>query len=208
MLARPLAEKIPKIISIKTIWNKQEAKSIQSPGDVTLQAGRGLMHIDGRLDQIIMSNNSMDGFAINGWSGGSGVLPEGQNEILEWYSAITDEGRNLKGPAMDYKNWNRPLQIAIFRKNGKYFNAGEKIRLEADLINEGLLASGDYELVLKVKDGDGNYTDYNKTIAFRVEGGDTYAQHISDDLDVTVSPYWKAGYLTDRRVSHLETKRP
>jgi len=192
---RPLAEKIESYFNQNNL-PQTGSKNIQSPGDVTLQAGRGLMYIDGRLDQIIMSNNSMDGFAINGWSGGASGIPKEHGEAFEWYSAIVDEGRNLKGPARDYNNWNRPLQVALFRKNGKYFEPGEEIRLEAHLINEGLLAPGDYELILKVKDGSGNYTDYVKTMPLTVKGGDTYAQPVTSNFAIQILPDWKAGYLT------------
>lgn len=192
---RPLAEKIQSYFLQNNLKNTG-SKTIQSPADVSIQAGRGLMYIDGRLDQIIMKNNSADGFAINGWSGGTSGIPKEHGDGMEWYSAIVDEGRNLKGPATDYSYWNRPLQLAIFRKDGKYFNPGEKIKLEVDLINEGILAPGDYQLALKVKDGSGNYTNYNETMPIKVEGGDTYAQLVSNDLAIEISPKWKAGYLT------------
>lgn len=192
---QPMSEKIEAYFNQNNLA-QTGSKNIQSPGDVTLQAGRGLMYIDGRLDQIIMSNNSMDGFAINGWSGGSSGIPKEHGDAFEWYSAIVDEGRNLKGPASDYKNWNRPLQVALFRKNGKYFDTGEEIRLDAHLINEGILAPGDYEFVLKVKDGSGNYTDYVKTMPLTVKGGDTYAQLIQNNIAIRILPDWKAGYLT------------
>lgn len=192
---RPLAEKIETYFKLNNL-PQTGSKNIQSPADVSLQAGRGLMYIDGRLNQIILKNNSADGFAINGWSGGTSGIPKEHGEGMEWYSAIVDEGRNLKGPAADYSYWNRPLQLAIFRKNGKYFNPGEEIKLEVHLINEGKLPPGDYELIIKVKDGDGKETGFSKTLPLKVEGGDTYAQNITDNLSIKILPEWKAGYLT------------
>lgn len=172
------------------------SKNILSPSDVTLQAGRGLMYTNGRLDQIIMSNNSMDGFAINGWSGGSSKLPAEHSKMMEWYSAIVDEGRNLKGPAEDYKYWNQPLQVAIFRKNGKYFNPNDVMQFGVFLINEGKLEKGDYKFNLKVKDGSGSFTHFSRDTIINVKGGDTFAQKIMESLSIKVSKEWKAGYLT------------
>ena len=127
------------------------SRVIRGPEDVTPQAGRGSMYTDGRLTQIILSNDAESGFAINAWSGGSTPLPPQSaagfsfpQAFWEWYSGIVDEARNLKGPAEDYAYWTRPLQIAIFRNNGKYFHPGDKISFDIYLINEGQLPAGDY----------------------------------------------------------------
>ncbi|ARV16585.1 sugar-binding domain-containing protein [Polaribacter sp. SA4-12] len=57
------------------------SKNILSPSYVSIQAGRGLMYINGRLDQTIMSNNAEDGFAMNGWSGGASKLPKEHGKV-------------------------------------------------------------------------------------------------------------------------------
>ena len=190
----PLAKKIGTFFNQNNLA-KTGSRVIQSPEDVTVQAGRGLMYIDGRLEQVIMSNNSADGFAINGWSGGSSGIPKEHGEIMEWYSAIVDEGRNLKGPASDYHYWNKPLQIAIFRKNGKYFCPGDEIRLSVSLINEGVLPAGDYQLDIKVVDGNGNETGYSDKVSLKVDGKDTYAQSVFSDYTLKASSEWNAGYI-------------
>jgi beta-galactosidase len=192
---RPMGEKIETYFHQNNLANTG-SKNILSPGDVTVQAGRGLMYINGRLNQVMLSNNSADGFAINGWSGGSSGIPKEHGDIMEWYSAIVDAGRNLKGPAADYRFWNRPLQVAIFRKNGKYFNPGEEIKISVSLINEGMLPAGNYQLEVKVKDGDGDYTRHSETFPLKVEGNDTYAQTILAEHSLKSSADWKAGYIT------------
>jgi beta-galactosidase len=192
---RPLAEKIEAYFNQNNLA-QTGSRNILSPADVTVQAGRGLMYINGRLSQVIKSNNSADGFAINGWSGGSSGIPEEHGEIMEWYSAIVDVGRNLKGPADDYLFWNRPLQVAISRQNGKYFKPGDEIKVSMSLINEGLLPPGNYQLEIRVKDGDGNYTGHRETIPLLVEGKDTFAQTISEEYIIHAKPEWKAGYIT------------
>jgi len=179
------------------------SRVIHGPEDVTPQAGRGTMYTDGRISQIILSNDAESGFVINAWSGGSVPLPaQGTagfpfpEAFWEWYSGIVDEARNLKGPAEDYAYWTRPLQIAIFRHNGKYFHAGDKIAFDIYLINEGQLSAGDFMLSLSVTDGAGRDTGMKKEIPFTVRGGDTYAQLIAGEVGFTADAAWHAGYMT------------
>jgi beta-galactosidase len=167
--------------------------NIKSPADLSKQAGRGLMYIDGRLGQSIQFSNTEDGFAINGWSGDNQLL---HNDFLAWNSAICDEGRNLKGPASDYSYWLRPLQIGIARQNGKYFNPNEEAKFNVYLFNEYKIEKGDYTLQLKVKDGNGNYTDFNYEKKIQVTGGDDFTQKLEDNFAVKIKDSWKAGYLT------------
>ncbi len=166
---------------------------IKSPADLSVQAGRGLMYTDGRLGQAIMLNNSADGYAINGWSGADLSLGD---DFLAWYSAICDEGRNLKGPAADYSYWIRPLQVAITRQNGKYFEPKQSAVFKLSLINENKLASGEYNLQLKIKGGNGQYVDFQYHKRIDVLGGDAYTQTLIDSLSVALSENWKAGYIT------------
>jgi len=163
--------------------------AIQTPADLTKQAARGLMYTDGRLGQRIMASNAEDGYAINGWSPGPD-MPD------EWSSAIVDLNRNINGPIEDIRYWNRPLQIAIFRTGGKYFTVGQKARFDLYLINEGKLSAGEYQLKLRVKDGRGKYTQYKRTILYRVIGGDCFAQLIEKDLLIKLEKDWNPGYIT------------
>lgn len=192
---QPLHDKILQYFN-KNRLDRTGSKNIPTPGDVTIQAGRGLMYTDGRLGQRIMCSDSEDGYAINGWSSGpQGNGPEGTGES-DWDSAIVDEGRNLKGPAGDFLYWVRDLQVAILRQNGKYFNAGQAALFDVYLINEGKLETGDYNLKIRVADGKGNYTAYLKEFAVRVGGGDVYAQKLTDDLAVKMEENWHGGYIT------------
>jgi len=182
-----------KIEKAFTEWNLSDIGSriIRNPADVTLQAGRGLMYTNGRLSQRIMSNNAADGYAINGWSAHS----YRSNRDDNWDSAILDEGRNIKGPAEDYKYWVRPLQVAIFRKNGKYFTCGDTARFEICIINEGILSAGNYVLKLTASDGSGNQTSFYRDIPVNLKGGDQYAENVRF-IDVELKDDWHAGYIT------------
>jgi beta-galactosidase len=183
-----------KIAAAFADWNLATVGSrfIRTPADVSRQAGRTLMYMDGRLSQRIMANNSADGYAINGWSAHS-YHASGDT----WDSAIVDEGRNLKGPAEDYRIWTRPAQVAIFRKGAKFVKPGDSAEFELRLVNEGIIPAGQYQLNLTVTDGAGARTGFAKTIPVTVKGGDSYAQPLGD-LVVPVKPEWRAGHLTLR----------
>lgn len=185
---KPLHDKIVEFYNQNDLENIG-SKNIKSYSDVTKQAGRGLMYINGRVGQVIMSYNCEDGYAINGWSEGP-HLPD------EWASAIVDEGRNLKGPASDYNYWIREKQIAIFRQNGKYFNVADTAKFDFHLINEGKIKAGEYTLKVKVKDGKGKHVVdlFEKQIT--IEGSDTYAQKLFDDIDIIMQETWNAGHIT------------
>ncbi|MFI3289736.1 MAG: glycoside hydrolase family 2 TIM barrel-domain containing protein [Rikenellaceae bacterium] len=167
-------------------WNLSQSENINSPDDVSMQAGRGMMYAHARHAQSILCNNIADGYALNGWTPG----PQSEGDFLDWSSAILDEGRNIKAPAESFTYWTRPLQIALARKSGKYFKVGEEVVMEANLINHGLLANGNYTLRYTVDE-----TDFNYTTTITVEGGECYAQPLKD-ISFTPQADWRAGYIT------------
>jgi hypothetical protein len=167
--------------------------SVKSPADISVQAGRGLMYIDGRLSQTIMANNTNEGYAINGWSGADQSLGD---DFMAWYSAICDEGRNLKGPATDYNFWTRDLQITARRKNGKYFSPGDTAIFSIGLINEKKLERGEYKLRIELLDGMNFAVGSAHEQDILVEGGDTYAQVLIPGFRVHFKDQWNAGYIT------------
>lgn len=163
---------------------------IQSEYDLTRYAGQGQYYSNGRLGQVIMSNDFSDGYAINGWSPGPDMPGA-------WFSAMLDLNRNMNSYKENISYWNRPLQIAIMRTNGKYINPGDSIRINAFLINEGILPAGkNYSLKLRIKDGRGRYTSFNKQVNISVKGGDTYAQTIMHEYPIAVDSLWTSGYIT------------
>lgn len=157
--------------------------------DLTKQAARGQMYTNGRLGQRILASSAVDGYAINGWSPGPD-MPD------DWSSAITDLNRNINGPADDMAYWNRPLQIAIFRIKGKYFEIDQEAIFQVSLINENKLPKGNYNLKLLIKDGRGRDTGYRRNIKVDVLGGDIFAQTIVDSLKIKMDKNWMPGYIT------------
>jgi len=174
-------------------WNLGScgSRNIKSPADVSRQAGRSLMYKDGRLSQRIMSNNHVDGYAINGWSAHSYFAAAGDL----WESAIVDEGRNLKGPAGDYAWWVRPCQVAIFRTNGTCFKPGDTAQFEVRLVNEGRIPAGEYRLRFTATDGIGMPTGYTETRNLSIKGGDTFAQK-AGSVSLLLGQGWHAGQIT------------
>lgn len=164
---------------------------VRGPADISTLAGSGMLYMMGRHAQSILANNTAEGYALNGWSSG----PQSTGGDLDWDSAICDEGRNLKGPAEHFRHWVRPAQIAIFRKNGKYFKPGDKALFEINLVNEGVIPKGELVLRLHVTDGAGKATRVREERKVTVEGGDCFAQQL-DPLTVTMDPAWRGGYIT------------
>lgn len=185
---RPMADKLMEFYNAHDFPNTG-SKNIQSPADLSVQAGKGLMYIDGRLEQIIMSNDLNDGFAINGWTSGP-QLP------LVWESAILDEAHNLKGPGEEFSHWNKTNQVAIFRQNGKYFRPGDTIHFKICLINEAVLKQGIYQLDLCLKDGNGDVVKEFPAQNVEVPGGETFAQTLIKQFSIIAEKDWKAGYIT------------
>ncbi len=169
-------------------WNLSSVGSctIKSPDDISMQCGRGMMYAHARHAQSILCNNSADGYALNGWTPG----PQSEGSSLDWSSGILDEARNIKAPVDSYTYWTKPLQIALARKNGKYFKVGEQVVIESNLINHGLLPEGEYTIKYSI-----NESDFEQTNTVMVEGGECYAQPLGD-VTFTTDQKWMAGYVT------------
>ena len=185
-LYAPMSAKLTELF--KDARMKRGGSVIRTPNDLSRQAASGLMYADGRLGQTCMANNTVSGYAINGWSSGP-MLPDA------WDSALCDEGRYLKGRAEDLAIWIRPLQIALFRKNDKWFKPGQTAILEAHLINEGILPAGDGQVGFKLRDGSGKLVKEWPARPVRIAGGDTFAQPL-EELKIDLEPGWHAGHLT------------
>jgi beta-galactosidase len=176
-------------------WNMRGAGGgfVRGPGDVSTLAGSGMLYMMGRHAQSIMVNNTASGFAINGWSSG----PQSTGSQLDWDSAMCDPGRHLKGRAEFYRHWVRPVQMALFRKNGKYFKPGDTVEMELHLINEAVISAGPAEMTLEVLDGAGQTTAFREERKLEVRGGEQFAQRL-DPVKVTLDAAWRGGHITVR----------
>lgn len=184
-------------------WNLASvgSKNIKDAGDISVQAGRGQMYMHGRHTQVALINNTIDLSAINAWSPGPMTTGSG----WDWDSGLTDEARNLKGPAEDYALFSKTLQLAIMRDNSmyaesevekaKYLHVGDTAHFELHLVNEGLLKEGTYKLQIKVTDGAGTETEFSEKRKVSVLGGDVYAQQFQN-ITVPMLSSYKGGYIT------------
>jgi beta-galactosidase len=184
-------------------WNMAGAGGglVRRPADVSTPAAAGMMYMMGRHAQSILANNAADGFAQNGWSSG----PQSNGNGSDWDSALCDEARHLKGPPAHYRFWTRPAQIALFRKNGKYFKPGETAEFEVNLLNEGRISEGAAVLTLEVFDGVGNATALREERAVEVKGGECFAQALAP-LRVPMDAAWRGGHLTVRATLRRDGK--
>ncbi|WP_071134065.1 glycoside hydrolase family 2 [Millionella massiliensis] len=167
----------------------EDDSPIRSVFDITRQAGKGQYYTNGRLGQVVMTNNHTDGYAQNGWSPGPD-MPD------EWASAILDQNRNLNAPAEEMAYWNRPLQVAILRQNGKYFDVGDTVAVRVCLVNEGILPAGDYEWSLRIEDGAGRVQLQTEPQTIHVAAGAVFAQTLADRYAFTTAAGWRSGYIT------------
>jgi beta-galactosidase len=186
----PMHDKIQEYFSSNDLPNTG-SRVIQKPDDVSRQAGRGLMYINGRAVQNLLGKNSVDGLAINGYTGTSQVLLGAGGY---WSSAILDSGRNIKGVASDYAYWTRNAQISIKRVNGQVFEPEQIGIFELVLINHHILDKGSYLLQLSISDGKGIHTSFKAEMPVQVKGGDVFSQFIAN---VPIKfRNWNGGYIT------------
>lgn len=161
------------------------APHINAPKDITKQMARGQMYSAGRACQDMMTCDYEDGFAFNGWG-------EGGDDFT---CGLLNGTRTPKGNVGDFSYWVRDLQVAVQRRNGKYFKPGETARFDIYLINEGKLSEGSYVLDVSVSDG-GRKPMSSVEIPVMVQGGDVYAQKLAADFPVTFSKKDKGGFVT------------
>lgn len=184
-----------KIIENFDKWklSKVGSGNIKTYADVSMQCGRGMMYAQARHSQSAMCNNHVDGAVLNGWT--PGPMSEGGGGEMDFDSGMLDEGRNLKGPAGSFTNWTRPLQIAIARKNGKYFSVKDTAIFEVNLINQGILKAGKYELDFHITDETGTNYIVDLNMEIDVIGGDYFAQELGD-IEIPMKADWHGGYIT------------
>ncbi len=155
-------------------------KAYPNVDSLTKAMGNVAYYYQGRVIENVHINNTIDGYAVNGW----------ESMKLENHSGIVDNYRNLKGDPTLISRYNKPLYVSV-KLNRKVLGVGDTSRADFFIVNQKDLA-GDYELRVKVNDEKGN-VHLTKTINVRLSGGPVYGELLYAGLPVNIS---RPGYTT------------
>ena len=138
-------------------------KAYGSVDRLTRMMGNVAYYYQGRAIENIRINNTVDGYAVNGW----------ESMKLENHSGIVDNYRNLKGDPLLISRYTQPLYVSV-KMNRKVLHVGDTSTVDFFIVNEANL-NGDYNLVVKTiheKDSVG----FTATFPVKIEGGNVYGQ--------------------------------
>jgi len=147
---------------------------------LTKAMGNVAYYYQGRTIENVHINNTVDGYAINGW----------ESMKIENHSGIVDNYRNLKGDPSLIERYNKPLYVGV-KMNHKVLGLGDTSIIDFHIVNE-VNISGEYDLVVKATGEKGRIT-LTKTIPVKVTGGVTYGELLSAGLPVVAT---QTGYTT------------
>jgi beta-galactosidase len=146
--------------------NNGFGKAYPNVDSLTRKMGNVAYYYQGRVIENVRINNTIDGYAVNGW----------ESMKLENHSGIVDNYRNLKGDADLIAKYNQPLYVAV-KLNRKVLSVGDTTTIDLYLVNEKNI-SGNYTLNVSAQNAKGN-TGYNISIPVEVKGGTVYGQLLS-----------------------------
>ena len=155
-------------------------KAFPTVDQLTRSMGNVAYYYQGRTIENIRINNTIDGYAINGW----------ESMKLENHSGVVDNYRNLKGDPALIARYTVPLYVAV-KLNRKVLATGDTSIADFYIVNTVNL-KGNYELQVKVVD-DHQQVSFSKTIPVTVSGGTVYGELLHAGLPIAVST---AGYTT------------
>jgi hypothetical protein len=153
-------------------------KAFPSVDALTTAMGNVAYYYQGRAIENVRINNTIDGYAVNGWEGMK----------LENHSGIVDNYRNLKGNPQLIGRYNTPLYVAV-KLNHKVLGVGGTTVADFYIVNEVNL-NGSYNLLVKTTNEKG-VTEFTKTIPVHITGGATYGELIHAGLPIVIK---QAGY--------------
>lgn len=150
------------------------SKAFPSVDALTTAMGNVAYYYQGRVIENIRINNTVDGYAINGW----------ESMKLENHSGVVDNYRNLKGDASLVARYNAPLVLSV-KLNHKVLPTGGTAVADFFIINEtGLRGSCTLEI---------EYEGLKLSRKVRVSGGAVYGELLAGGFDIKVT---KPGYST------------
>lgn len=141
-------------------------KSFPNVDSLTRQMGNVAFYYQGRTIENVRINNTIDGYAVNGW----------ESMKLENHSGIVDNYRNLKGDADLIARYNKPLFVAVKLTN-KVLSVKDTTVVDFFIVNEKDI-KGTFDLKVKATNNK-KETVWTKTIPVTVTGGNTYGELLS-----------------------------
>ncbi|HEX8015147.1 MAG TPA: glycoside hydrolase family 2 TIM barrel-domain containing protein [Flavobacterium sp.] len=141
-------------------------KSFPNVDSLTRQMGNVSFYYQGRTIENVRINNTIDGYAVNGW----------ESMKLENHSGIVDNYRNLKGDADLIARYNKPLYVAVKLTN-KVLSVKDTTVVDFFIVNEKDI-KGAFDLKVKATNNK-KETVWTKTIPVTVTGGTTYGELLS-----------------------------
>jgi beta-galactosidase len=147
---------------------------------LTRAMGNVAYYYQGRTIENVRINNTIDGYAVNGW----------ESMKIENHSGIVDNYRNLKGDPALINRYTKPLYVAV-KMNYKVLGMGDTSTVDFYIVNEKNL-HGSYSLLVKVVDEKGNIF-LHKTFSVQITGGNVYGELLHAGLLVVAR---QQGYTT------------
>ena len=141
-------------------------KSFPNVDSLTRQMGNVSFYYQGRTIENVRINNTIDGYAVNGW----------ESMKLENHSGIVDNYRNLKGDADLIARYNKPLYVAV-KLNHKVLAVKDTTVVDFFIVNEKNI-KGAFNLRVKATNNNKEIV-WTKTIPVTVSGGIKYGELLS-----------------------------
>lgn len=156
------------------------SKAFPNVDSLTKAMGNVAYYYQGRVIENVHINNTIDGYAINGW----------ESMKLENHSGIVDNYRNLKGEPTLISRYNQPLYVSV-KMNRKVMSIGDTSIVDFYVVNQQNL-HGEYALLINAKDEKGTVL-LTRTIRVKLTGGAVYGELLFSGLPLIPRT---AGYTT------------
>ncbi len=150
------------------------SKAFPSVDALTSAMGNVSYYYQGRIIENIRINNTVDGYAINGW----------ESMKLENHSGVVDNYRHFKGDPELVARYNRPLVLSV-KLNRKVLPVGRSTTADVFIINEKGL-KGNYTLEVDYRLEDGTLLD-SRSAKVNVSGGAVYGECLADGFEFKLS---------------------
>lgn len=156
------------------------SEAFPSVDALTVAMGNVAYYYQGRVIENIRINNTIDGYAVNGW----------EAMKLENHSGIVDNYRNPKGDPELISRYNQPLLLSV-KLNKKVMAVGDSTRVDVFIINEKDL-KGNFILRVALKDANEKVM-YSTSKKVYVKGGFVYGENL---FSGNIGPIVSAGYAS------------